>query len=828
MKKTKTFFFAPFLSLISLILSLLFLSMIGGEKVNAVSCCIGHCDTMILCGYYDHDTNALVNTGACVECGGGLSEICLPREGQPCTSSPNSCGDVGNGHYTCNGTCDAVIPPATCGTTCTKNAGNVLGELYGQDDGTFYLEPQAAAQVDSLFCKDFGVTVNNNYTLSGYGFSPDYGDVNFGGSTLVVGNEAIALHGSLAFANPGFSLSLPPIPVTSNDTNNCVRVNSNKTTPAQEFNMLQGGYLPEGICLNPINGEFAGWIKHPTLGYMNFDSMNTSWRPSIPPTVVTLNATPSSIIWGESVKLNWTITGALSCTASATDISTENPDGSFSGDIAPASGSRDVVPLRTGSVTYAITCMTGYNAGTVIGKTIVSIAPQSSCTMTGLSRGKVNAWVQNCGPTFAGYLDYYKITPAARDQLPQHLLLMKSLQDKNISDMVTALNLPTTVINEKSPRPIGNIADDLKVKFTDYICSLEEMGVTGPGVISAMHLDVLGVTDPDCSFPVTLPRVTMTNFVPQEDPSYIIVSGYVESNGGATVTEKGVVYSKGTDPADMSANTIRIPVTSVGESFSTIVPSLIEGAPGLTENTDYYFWVYAKNSVGTRYSSMQPYSYSNSTNSLPSVIIPAALAPVGQTTATLYGQLVSAGTPATPLSYGVEYFDFTAGAPYTVHQAPKYAIDPRSSIFYSQLTGLVSGHTYYYRAYATNPTGTAYSENIGTTVDDSGNPLPHTGKYVPFTTTQTNRYFRCAPLSGMCVSTTSQLGTTCNSKFDCGGRIDPITHCTTTTGDSCNTHDPNSVCYDDVISGCSSDCPNPISVHCGFGWPTQTDTQNLR
>jgi hypothetical protein len=89
----------------------------------------------------------------------------------------------------------------------------------------------------------------------------------------------------------------------------------------------------------------AGLVAATLLGCSS-NNMNT------PAPVVSFSAptAASSINLGQSVKLAWSASNAMSCTASVS-----GPGGSFSGMVA-ASGSQGVAPTASGSVSYTLSC----------------------------------------------------------------------------------------------------------------------------------------------------------------------------------------------------------------------------------------------------------------------------------------------------------------------------------------------------------------------------------------------------------------------------------------------------------------------------------------
>ena len=91
----------------------------------------------------------------------------------------------------------------------------------------------------------------------------------------------------------------------------------------------------------------------------------------------------------------------------------------------------------------------------------------------------------------------------------------------------------------------------------------------------------------------TAPAVT-TAVVTQITETSAVVGGNVTSDGNASVTERGVVYSTNPNPVITNLNnTIRPCGSGTGEFTYTIT--------GLQSGTKYYIRAYAKNDVGTAY-----------------------------------------------------------------------------------------------------------------------------------------------------------------------------------------------------------------------------------
>lgn len=91
----------------------------------------------------------------------------------------------------------------------------------------------------------------------------------------------------------------------------------------------------------------------------------------------------------------------------------------------------------------------------------------------------------------------------------------------------------------------------------------------------------------------TAPTV-VTSAVTQITETSAVVGGNVTSDGGASVTERGVVYSTNPNPVITNLSNTILPCGSGAGSFTC-------NLTGLQPNTTYYIRAYAKNDAGTAY-----------------------------------------------------------------------------------------------------------------------------------------------------------------------------------------------------------------------------------
>jgi hypothetical protein len=193
----------------------------------------------------------------------------------------------------------------------------------------------------------------------------------------------------------------------------------------------------------------------------------------------------------------------------------------------------------------------------------------------------------------------------------------------------------------------------------------------------------------------TVPSVT-TTAISSVSSTTATSGGNIISDGGASVTIRGVCWNTITSPTTANSK------TSNGTGTGTFVSNLT----GLTTNTKYYVRAYATNSVGTSCGNEIIFT---TTANTPTVSTTAASA-ITATTATSGGN-VSTDGGASVTDRGVCWNTVTA--PTTANNKTTDANG--TGIYISSLTGLTGGTKYYVRAYATNSAGTAYGNEINFT-----------------------------------------------------------------------------------------------------------------
>ena len=181
------------------------------------------------------------------------------------------------------------------------------------------------------------------------------------------------------------------------------------------------------------------------------------------------------------------------------------------------------------------------------------------------------------------------------------------------------------------------------------------------------------------------------------------IGGEVQSDGGQTITARGVCYSESnTEP------TLEDQVVPKGAGSGSYSVSIT----GLQPGTVYYARAYATNSVGTAYGDV--IQVTTVAHSAPTVTTTAA-SDIDFTSATAGGTVTADG--------GMEVtergvcWNQTGNPTLTDNHT---VVGQGLGAFTTSLTDLIEGQTYYVRAYATNSVGTTYGNQISFTTSESG------------------------------------------------------------------------------------------------------------
>jgi uncharacterized protein (TIGR02145 family) len=183
-----------------------------------------------------------------------------------------------------------------------------------------------------------------------------------------------------------------------------------------------------------------------------------------------------------------------------------------------------------------------------------------------------------------------------------------------------------------------------------------------------------------------------------------ISGGEIITDGGAAITERGVVWSTSPSP------TIALAAKTIDDSGPGSFASAING---LNDNTNYYVRAYATNNFGTVYGTEESFTTMNgiivlATNQINTVAFSSAISG---------GEIITDGGAAIT-ERGVVWS--TSSSP-TIALSTKTIDGSGPDSFSSAMTELNPTTTYYVRAYATNSFGTVYGTEVSFTTLDTPN-----------------------------------------------------------------------------------------------------------
>jgi len=180
-------------------------------------------------------------------------------------------------------------------------------------------------------------------------------------------------------------------------------------------------------------------------------------------------------------------------------------------------------------------------------------------------------------------------------------------------------------------------------------------------------------------------------------------SGNVTSDGGSSVTSRGVCWSTTQNPTTANSKTIDDLAQKTKAVDGTGLGTYNSDITGLSTNTTYYVRAYATNSQGTAYGEQRAFT-TNAELTIPSVTT-GDVTNITTTTADCSGNVTSDGGSSVT-ARGVYWS--TSENPTTSNS--KTTDGTGLGAYTGNITGLYPNTTYYVRAYATNAQGIAYGE----------------------------------------------------------------------------------------------------------------------
>jgi hypothetical protein len=207
------------------------------------------------------------------------------------------------------------------------------------------------------------------------------------------------------------------------------------------------------------------------------------------------------------------------------------------------------------------------------------------------------------------------------------------------------------------------------------------------------------------TLPVAVPTVITTD-ASGITQTTVTSGGTIGNDGGAIVTERGIVYGISSNP---TATHTKVSSGSGTGSFNVNVTAL-------TPNTTYYIRSYAINSAGTGYGNN--ITFQTTVPAVPSLTT-RELINITNTTATGGGSITNDGGSGITAK-GICW----STSPNPTINDSKTSDGTGTTTFTSFMTGLSANVTYYVRAYATNSTGTGYGNQQSFTTSSTSNTLP--------------------------------------------------------------------------------------------------------
>ena len=191
---------------------------------------------------------------------------------------------------------------------------------------------------------------------------------------------------------------------------------------------------------------------------------------------------------------------------------------------------------------------------------------------------------------------------------------------------------------------------------------------------------------------IDVPTVT-TSIISNITETEATVGGNVLSDGGASVTEKGICWSTSPNPTIENDHTV--------DGFG--LGNFVSYMQGLTHNTKYYVRAYAINEIGISYGEQREFT------TLINIVAPEVttndITAISPNSATCGGNVISDGN-AEVIAKGVCWSTSPDPTIYHDHTTDGNGLGS----YVSYLSNLKHNTKYYIRAYATNVKGTAYGE----------------------------------------------------------------------------------------------------------------------
>ena len=328
-----------------------------------------------------------------------------------------------------------------------------------------------------------------------------------------------------------------------------------------------------------------------------------------------------------------------------------------------------------------------------------------TCNLTDLNRATtyyVRAYATNSnGTVYSEEISFTtdKTIPVVTTEVARSITALSAIVGGKINDNGGANVTECGVVYSTSQNPT---TADNKVKperlRDEFTCELVDLQVVTTYYARAYAINEKGIAyGEEISFTTLSTSATLSK--PSASSITVntaIISAEVLTDGGASITDRGVVYSTSKSPTVSNSK-----VTNQG-GIGAFTCNLTD----LNRATTYYVRAYATNSNGTVYSE----EISFTTDAILPTLTTTEATKIFNTSAIVGGNITDDGG-ANITERGVVYS--TLQNPTTLHNKVNNGIG--SGTYTCSLTGLQAGTLYYTRAYAINEKGIVYGNEVSFT-----------------------------------------------------------------------------------------------------------------
>ncbi len=303
---------------------------------------------------------------------------------------------------------------------------------------------------------------------------------------------------------------------------------------------------------------------------------------------------------------------------------------------------------------------------------------------------------------YPAYLPQYP-TPSYR--FSYNILSKGGVSNVN-SGVIWTTSFPTTPDISLSTKTVNtnNVSSTESIMTTDIIGLSQGVNYYFTPYVTnsagtAFGAPIMFMTPPQ---PPTVPTLTTLSARSISSTSAIL-GGEITSNGGATVTTSGVVWSTSSNPTtSLSTKTTNGPTS--GTYSSTIA--------GLTGSTVYYYRPYATNSVGTGYGAQSVFSTLSLVPILSNTLTPTVTSGIGELVSLITGGTVSSDNGSAITERGVVFSTNNSTPTYSDSKINTNLDANQSYQCLVMYPNIFNSYNYYFRAYAKNANGIGYGPVI--------------------------------------------------------------------------------------------------------------------